>query len=56
MVVMCVVTLLVYCQGSGVPHLEEALLAEAELSCVQGDPGGPVEGVIIEAHVDRGLG
>ena len=49
-------TLLVCCQGSGVPHLEEALLVEAELSCVQGDPGGPVEGVIIEAHVDRGLG
>ena len=48
--------MLVCYQGSGVPHLEEALLAEAELSSVRGDPGGPVEGVVIEAHVDRGLG
>ena len=38
------------------PQLEEALLAQAELSCVLGDPAGPVEGVVIEAHVDRGLG
>ena len=38
------------------PQLEEALLAEAELSAVRGDPTGPVEAVVIEAHVDRGLG
>lgn len=44
------------CQGSGVPLLEEALLAEAELSCLKGDPEGPVEAVVVEAHVDRGLG
>lgn len=44
------------CQGSGVPLLEEALLAEAELSCLKGDPEGPVEAIVVEAHVDRGLG
>ena len=43
-------------QGSGVPQLEEALLAESELSAVRGDPSGPVEAVVIEAHGDRGLG
>ena len=36
--------------------LEEALLALAELCDVRGDPGGPVEGVVIESRVDRGLG
>ena len=43
-------------QGRGVPQLEEALLAEAELNAVMGDPSGPVEAVVIESHVDRGLG
>ena len=43
-------------QGSGVPQLEEALLAEAELSSLRADPGGEVEAIVIEAHVDRGLG
>ena len=44
------------CQGSGVPQLEEALLAEAEVSAVRGDPDGPVEAVVIETHIDKGLG
>ena len=43
-------------QGRGVPQLEEVLLAEAELNAVMGDPSGPVEAVVIESHVDRGLG
>ena len=38
------------------PQLEEALLVEAELNAVMGDPTSPVEAVIVEAHVDRGLG
>jgi translation initiation factor IF-2 len=42
--------------GRGVPQLEEVLLAEAELNAVMGDPSGPVEAVVIESHVDRGLG
>ena len=45
-----------FLQGTGVLQLEEALLAQAELSAVKGDPGGMVEGVVLEAHLDRGLG
>ena len=42
--------------GKGLDTLEEALLTQAELSQVKGDPGGPVQGVIIETKVDRALG
>ena len=37
-------------------QLEEALLAEGELNAVMADPSGPVEAVVVEAHIDRGLG
>ena len=42
--------------GKGLDALEEALLVQAELSQVKGDPVGPVQGVIIETRVDRALG
>ena len=43
-------------QGVGLQALEEALLAQAEVCQVRGDPTGPVQGVIIETRVDKGLG
>ncbi len=43
-------------QGKGLDSLEEALLTQAELSQVRGDPGGPVQGVVIETKVDKALG
>ena len=40
----------------GLDTLEEALLAQAEVCQVQGDPKGPVQGVVIETRVDKGMG
>ena len=43
-------------QGTGLGALEEAIVAQAEQCDVSGDPGGLVEGTVIETSVDRGLG
>ena len=43
-------------EGSGLPSLVDAILVQAELMNLRGDPRGPVEGVVIEAHKDIGLG
>lgn len=43
-------------QGTGLGALEEAIVAQAEQCEVSGDHGGQVEGTVIEARVDRGLG
>ncbi len=43
-------------KGEGLDALEEALLVQAELSEVKGDPKGPVQGVIIETKVEKKLG
>ena len=40
----------------GLPALEEALLAQAELCQIRGALGGPVQGVVIESRVDKGMG
>ena len=40
----------------GLDALEEALLALADISNIKGDPKGPVQGVIIETKMDKGLG
>lgn len=42
--------------GSGLDTLEEAIIVLAELNEIQADPKGPVEGVILEARNDKGLG
>ena len=43
-------------QGEGLEELEEAILAQAEQCDTRGDPGGMVEGTVIETKVDKGLG
>ena len=43
-------------EGDGLEALEEAIVAQAELCDVQGDPSGHVEGTVIESKVDKGLG
>ena len=43
-------------KGTGLESLEEAILALAEISDVRADPGGQVEGVVIETKMDKGLG
>ena len=43
-------------KGEGLDSLEEAIVAQAELCEIQGDPSGPVEGTVIESKVDKGLG
>ena len=43
-------------QGEGVEKLEEAILAQAEQCDTRSDPGGMVEGTVIETKVDKGLG
>lgn len=43
-------------QGVGLEALEEALLVQAEVCQVRGDPKGSVQGVVIETRVDKGLG
>eukprot|EP00731_Ephydatia_muelleri_P028186 Em0019g1059a len=43
-------------KGTGLDALVEAVLAQAELCDCTADPHGPVEGVIIESRVDKGLG
>lgn len=43
-------------KGEGLLALEEAILAQAELCDIRGDPRGPVEGTVIESKVDKGLG
>ena len=40
----------------GLEALEEALLVQAEVCQVRGDPRGCVQGVVIETRVDKGLG
>ena len=43
-------------KGMGLDMLEEAIVALAELSDLRADPKGQMEGVVIEAKVDKGLG
>ena len=43
-------------KGEGLVELEEALLALADICGIKGDPSGPVQGVIIETKIDKGLG
>ena len=40
----------------GLDLLEEAILLLAEVCEIKGDPSGPVQGVVIETRVDKGLG
>ncbi|MBX7131054.1 MAG: translation initiation factor IF-2 [Fimbriimonadaceae bacterium] len=42
--------------GEGVPHLLEMVLLQAEIMQLTADPKGTLEGVVIEAKVDRGRG
>ena len=43
-------------QSTGLVELEEAILAQAELSSLKADYTGRVEGVVLEVKSDRGLG
>lgn len=43
-------------KGAGLDALEDALLVQAELCQVKGAPRGPVQGVVIEARVDKKMG
>ena len=43
-------------KGEGLVSLEEAIVAQAELCEVRGDPGGHVEATVIESKLDKGLG
>lgn len=43
-------------KGEGLDSLEEAIVALAEISDLQANITGPVEGVVIETKVDKGLG
>ena len=43
-------------KGTGLESLEEAILALAEINDIRADPGGQVEGVVIETKMDKGLG
>ena len=43
-------------KGTGLEALEEAILAQAELCDIRGDPQGPVEGVVIESNLEKGHG
>eukprot|EP01134_Creolimax_fragrantissima_P008106 CFRG8106T1 len=42
--------------GTNVGDLEEAIMAQADMLDLRGDPSGPAEGVIIESHVAQGVG
>lgn len=42
--------------GQGVDSLLEVILLQAELMDLKADPGGDVEGVVIEASLDKGRG
>ena len=42
--------------GKGIEALEEAIIAQAEMSNIEGDYTGPVEGLIVESRTDKGLG
>ena len=42
--------------GTGVDHLIEAVLAQAEVLQLSADPKGPVEGSVIESFQEPGLG
>lgn len=42
--------------GEGVPHLLEMVLLQAEVLGLQADPNGPLEGVVIEAKLEKGRG
>ena len=42
--------------GKGIEALEEAIIAQAEMSNIEGDYTGPVEGFIVESRTDKGLG
>ncbi|MCO5295230.1 MAG: translation initiation factor IF-2 [Fimbriimonadaceae bacterium] len=42
--------------GEGVPHLLEMVLLQAEVLGLQADPKGPLEGVVIEAKLEKGRG
>lgn len=43
-------------KGEGLESLEEAIVAQAELCDIRGDPTGLVEGTVIESKVDKGFG
>ncbi|HRF59148.1 MAG TPA: translation initiation factor IF-2 [Fimbriimonadaceae bacterium] len=42
--------------GEGVPHLLEMILLQAEIMQLTADPKGEVDGVVIEAKLDKGRG
>lgn len=42
--------------GEGVPHLLEMILLQAEVMTLKADPRAPVEGVVIEAKLEKGRG
>ncbi len=42
--------------GEGVPHLLEMVLLQADIMELKADPKGHLEGVVIEARVDKGRG
>lgn len=42
--------------GEGVPHLLEMILLQAEVMQLQSDPKGALEGVVIEAKLEKGRG
>ncbi len=42
--------------GEGIPHLLEMILLQAEIMQLSADPKGTLEGVVIEAKIDRGRG
>jgi translation initiation factor IF-2 len=42
--------------GEGVPHLLEMILLQAEVLQLRADPKGKLEGVVIEAKLERGRG
>lgn len=42
--------------GEGIPNLLEMILLQADVLELRADPKGPVEGVVIEAKLDKGRG
>ena len=43
-------------QGTNIDALMEAIITQAELQEIKGDPTGFVEAVVVESKVDKGKG